>query len=1496
MNRTCFISTILSGVFFGTVALSNPVLTNGGFEQNPPGGYGNHIGWDISPWVLGGGNSSNVVSVDGPGGQTSYENANLGPGFDATGGAGHYLDIAGGSNDFYQEFTPLCSGEVQFGAYFSTRDNRDGTAVVTIKDATGSTDISAPATVNLPGGTSGTDPWTLASFTTTLTANTTYRFHVQMDNNMNMDNAFVNFGPSCTEHEDFPHDPIPDPEPLTDVEVQKICDPIEYAENGDFVLACHLNVQASEPFPSTISINDSFTLNTAAVSAINSTENWACSDSVSGGSLDVACTLPVSDIPASGASTIDVTMTFPADTPPEGLYNCADGTFEIAGTEPHTIEESCVRIDLPEQPEPVQCLAFEPELSCNTKTGQIEVVLSNTLSGSFGADDVKVTSQTSGVGLSSPDPSNPMLVALSGVVPGQTLSLLIDAVETGGGSAPGLDKCCLGENELEIPQDFTCEKDPLLEIDKICHQVSDHPVYQSPWCEIIVHYEGPAPTDTNPITLGEMLTSGGATLGMPLSSGDNWQCTGTNAESLGCTISESDAPGTDWSDWTSTLTIPVVTSDIPGDFPLPDGFENCASVSIGDVSAEDCWSNDIPQLEIGKTGPEICYLGEPCEFTYTITNTSTDQNFDGGVMLSDVLDFTSGNGSFTPTDGGIVSMDPPLCTAAELNSGSCNAGLSLGAGQSQTYTVSYVPPPYALANGDYSLENCVELATDDGSSSQDCATVQFQPPRLSLEKNGPSQCAIGETCDFTITISAGDQPFSGNVLLMDSTNVPAFDITAISPPTAGCGANLPANPLFCVVPVNLPANGSISYTISITPQSPQNQVVAESGENCAYIRSLPAGNAIAPGDYSFNQYATPPNFPPQMAEMLQGGMMGESCVWFDVPDDTGQTDTGSEIDMAIAKTWAAGADFLGALEPGDNAQIPPHGYIIDVSQVVGSLQAGDVITVTDPASGQSGITFFGAPYAPAPWFCTMSGSDMTCSYTVPADGPANPPAILWPAVNDPAVDSTNCANVAVYSGSNPDPLAETNTQNNSACVTIHGEQAVEPVQPEITVEKQCEPIIANTGGLEMSCTITVQALNDFTHELRIIDMIHQVAGSTGTLASITPPNGGWSCNNNSCIIDSANFGTGDTAVFNVVISGPDTGETTTWRNCGDVNWVTNGGNTAAYLTNNCDVETYEQGQRIQLPTGDGVPRLVLSKTANGPCSVNRASQSYTCDFRLEVANRGNGAFSGPLVLSEIFGKPAPLRLTGNSDGWTCNPAAADGSTCQTDRAILGVGETGGLDVTLTLPGLPQGGQFENCASLGVTDNLRDQAMILQRIMQMRGIDGGPVDGKPGRKTRAGLRLLQQQLGLEPTGKIDTTLFAALGLSAAMEQTKECVTVDLPSMPEPLLQCNRDTTVARGGECVCRYARMVRKGNNACACVRGTRFVAGKGCIPTSSGKPDTATPKPATCPKGTEYVRGKGCVKPRQACPNGRPRHPLLGCTNVTITIGDSGSKPKDGH
>ena len=170
-------------------------LTNPGFEANPPTtGWGNHIGHSILPWVLGTGNSSNVIRTDG--GQSATF-GNQGPIFDASGSpAGtvrHYLDIAQGSNDFYQSFTSGITGTVTFGGYFSTRQNFQGTARVTLRKDVGTAGqiLGQSNQVTLPGGDSKNDPWTLVSYTAEVVSGQTYSLVIQMDNNMNFDEGFV---------------------------------------------------------------------------------------------------------------------------------------------------------------------------------------------------------------------------------------------------------------------------------------------------------------------------------------------------------------------------------------------------------------------------------------------------------------------------------------------------------------------------------------------------------------------------------------------------------------------------------------------------------------------------------------------------------------------------------------------------------------------------------------------------------------------------------------------------------------------------------------------------------------------------------------------------------------------------------------------------------------------------------------------------------------------------------------------------------------------------------------------------------------------------------------------------------------------------------------------------------------------------------------------------------------------------------------------------------
>jgi len=176
------------------------VLVNGDFETNPPPNNGNNIGWSVAPWVVGTGQQPNVVKVDGPGG---FNYGSSGQQSDASApGAGipqHYLDVTGGKNDFYQSFTPRCSGFVEVGGSFSTRDNLAGTGSLAIRlgTGTGGAVVGTSSVVSLPVGNSATTPWTNSAFAVPVTANTTYSYVVTMDNNVNFDNAFVKYRIQC---------------------------------------------------------------------------------------------------------------------------------------------------------------------------------------------------------------------------------------------------------------------------------------------------------------------------------------------------------------------------------------------------------------------------------------------------------------------------------------------------------------------------------------------------------------------------------------------------------------------------------------------------------------------------------------------------------------------------------------------------------------------------------------------------------------------------------------------------------------------------------------------------------------------------------------------------------------------------------------------------------------------------------------------------------------------------------------------------------------------------------------------------------------------------------------------------------------------------------------------------------------------------------------------------------------------------------------------------
>lgn len=328
---------LILGATLCSAALAAPVLVNGGFENNPPSGFGNNIGHPIAPWVLGGGDSSNVVKVDG--GARNY--GNVGPAFDATApGVGvdqHYLDIANGANDFYQEFTPLCDGRVEYGAYFSRRPSGAvGIAGITLLQSTDSSAVAPRQEVSLALGTPRSDPWTRVAFQATLTANTAYKFFVDMDNDMNMDNAFVVFLDQCDLHDapDFGVG-IPDTTPDTvEAGITKTCGDLVETDAG-LQSECTISISMGDKEDLDVADYSRFLMVSEAlrdpsgakipelISAFSGA-GWLCSPAAPPFANDEvpSCILPYESMPSDGVMTLSATVVLPANQ--TGTWeNCA---------------------------------------------------------------------------------------------------------------------------------------------------------------------------------------------------------------------------------------------------------------------------------------------------------------------------------------------------------------------------------------------------------------------------------------------------------------------------------------------------------------------------------------------------------------------------------------------------------------------------------------------------------------------------------------------------------------------------------------------------------------------------------------------------------------------------------------------------------------------------------------------------------------------------------------------------------------------------------------------------------------------------------------------------------------------------------------------------------------------------------------------------------------------------------------------------------------------
>lgn len=260
-----------------------------------------------------------------------------------------------------------------------------------------------------------------------------------------------------------------------------------------------------------------------------------------------------------------------------------------------------------------------------------------------------------------------------------------------------------------------------------------------------------------------------------------------------------------------------------------------------------------------------------------------------------------------------------------------------------------------------------------------------------------------------------------------------------------------------------------------------------------------------------------------------------------------------------------------------------------------------------------------------------------------------------------------------------------------------------------------------------------------------------------------------------------------------------------------------------------------------------------------PCPVTASGN--TCRGSLSLARSKDApGLALPLSLDSAASTIERISVTGP---FTCVPAGSDASQfCQVPGAAVPDDFGLTLPVTVTAPPSFDRRTATVCAGFRAPDTPAAQTAVVQTALAALGFDPGPADGAAGPKTRAAVAEFAKRYGLEETDPIAPAVLSLLGLAAVEDadpdNNQSCTSVEL--LPTPRPKCDSRTAVERDGQCACRYARMFEtRDKTACRCIKGTRFVAGKGCLYPRSDVVDDVPPPP-NCDAKTTVLRGGKCM------------------------------------
>ncbi len=551
--------------------------------------------------------------------------------------------------------------------------------------------------------------------------------------------------------------------------------------------------------------------------------------------------------------------------------------------------------------------------------------------------------------------------------------------------------------------------------------------------EITVTNLGPDPF-VGDITLSDEVTLTGASNSGALTGITPPVCSITDLTSTGCTtgVSLSAAQSTSFSvDYNVPATLGADVS----------GGQNCVALTDATMAPFDdpqdieghfaCapFSVAEPKIRVEKEfaeGIEECSFGSACDFTITIYN-------DGGAPYTGPVAIRD-----TDTPGGmlITSVTPPVClpvpTATPFD---CSANVSVPAGSSQVLTFSASMPAVAVdPEAPRVIENCVQSAltgslvsdfSDDlfSKESAHCAEVAYcayachSDPEvienLTLTKSllNSETCLPGAICTYKIEVAnLSDGDVTGMIAVNEHLPLNAT-IAAVRASPWSCGAPSSDHMAQCVHPVTTLSPGDVT-SFEIDVQIPDD-VDGTDITNCvgfpgdatpanakrsaekAAIRGPASLFARAQG-YGVNElsaYLQIRGLPAQTA-------MNKAAALGGVRESGAVRKGGNEMSCVVKSLVedAPSIDLVKSCEVLEGPEGPNAEIFCEVSMTLTGVAEGDQIDLTDSLSGIGTVASLEA----SPWF----------------DGTLN----TMPCIADDANAETTCVIPVTAGMANGDPF------------------------------------------------------------------------------------------------------------------------------------------------------------------------------------------------------------------------------------------------------------------------------------------------------------------------------------------------------------------------------------------------------------------------------------------------------------------------------------------